>query len=88
MTTPVENEQAFVTGDRQRGMNEFFWQRMQDWAPLFRLLFMANVVFLFMMGVSLFLGEPSAATRVIMQITLVPIVISLLLSGFMIRKLR
>lgn len=69
-------------------MNEFFWQRMQDWLPFFKLLFSANLVFLFMLGVSLFLGEPSAETRVIIQIALVPIGISLLISLFMIRKLR
>jgi predicted tellurium resistance membrane protein TerC len=61
---------------------------MQDWIPFFKLLFSANVVFLFMIGVSLFLGDPSAETKVIIQITLVPICLSLLLSGFLIRKLR
>jgi len=69
-------------------MNEFFWQRMQDWIPFFKLLFTANVVFLFMLGISLFLGQPSAETRVIIHMALVPIGLSLLLSGFMIRKLR
>ena len=69
-------------------MNEFFWQRMQDWLPFFKLLLSANVVFLFMLGVSYFLAEPSAETKVIIQMSLVPIGLSLLLSGFMIRKLR
>jgi hypothetical protein len=69
-------------------MNEFFWQRMQDWLPFFKLLLSANVVFLFMLGVSFFLAEPSAETKVIIQMSLVPIGLSLLLSGFMIRKLR
>lgn len=61
---------------------------MQDWLPLFRLLFTANVVFLFMLGLSLALWEPSPETQVIVKMALVPIVVSLLLSGFMIRKLR
>ena len=69
-------------------MNEFFLQRMQDWLPFFKLLLSANVVFLFMLGVSFFLAEPSAETKVIIQMSLVPIGLSLLLSGFMIRKLR
>lgn len=69
-------------------MNKFFWQRMKDWLPLFKLLFMANIVFLFMLGLSLFLGTPSAETRSIMQLVLIPIAISLALSTYLIRKLR
>lgn len=69
-------------------MNEFFWQRMQDWLPFFRILLATNVVFLVVLGMSLLLGEPSAATRVVIQLALVPIGISLLLSVYMIKRLR
>ncbi|WP_435320896.1 hypothetical protein [Haloarchaeobius sp. TZWSO28] len=69
-------------------MNEFFWQRMQDWLPFFKLLLTTNIVFLFVLVISLVLGEQSAATRVIIQLALIPILASLLLSTYMIRRLR
>lgn len=69
-------------------MNEFFWQRMKDWLPFFRLLLSVNVVFLFVLLLTMFLGEQSDATQVVMQLALVPIGLSLLISTYMIRKLR
>lgn len=69
-------------------MKEQFWQMLCDSLPFFSLLFTANVVFLILLGLSWVFTTPNAETTYVSVLALGPIVVSLLLSVYVIRRCR
>ncbi len=69
-------------------MKEQFWQILCDSLPFFSLLFTANVVFLVLLGLSWAFTTPTAETTYVSVLALGPIIVSLLLSIYIIRRCR